>query len=62
MPGFEIIDSKEFLRLKKIFQSEKVFFRYGFESIRKNQFFVKKFENDFAKKVKSKYDLAVTSG
>mgnify|MGYP000330115030 CR=1 FL=1 len=62
MPGFEIIDSKEFLRLKKIFQSEKVFFRYGFENIRKNQFFVETFENDFAKKVKSKYALGVTSG
>tara|TARA_B110000971_G_C19966964_1_gene480704 strand:+ start:204 stop:1349 length:1146 start_codon:yes stop_codon:yes gene_type:complete len=62
MPGFEIIDSKEFLRLKKIFQSEKVFFRYGFENIRKNQFFVETFENDFAKKVKSKHALAVTSG
>lgn len=62
MPGFEIIDSKEFLKLKKIFQTEKVFFRYGFENIRKNQFFVESFETDFAKKVKSKYALAVTSG
>ena len=62
MPGFEIIDSKEFSRLKKIFQAEKVFFRYGFENIRKNQFFVEKFENDFAKKIKSKHALAVTSG
>ena len=44
MPGFEIIDSKEFSRLKKIFQAEKVFFRYGFENIRKNQFFVERFE------------------
>ncbi len=62
MPGFEIIDSKEFLRLKKIFKSEKVFFRYGFENIRKNQFYVKNFENNFSKKLKSKHALAVTSG
>ena len=29
MPGFEIIDSKEFSRLKKIFQAEKVFLDMG---------------------------------
>ena len=63
MPGFETIDKQELKHLKKIFQNGGgVLFRHGFEKIRGNSFQVKEFEKKFAKKFKSKYALAVSSG
>ncbi len=63
MPGFETIDKQELKHLKKIFQNGGgVLFRHSFEKIRGNSFQVKEFEKKFAKKFKSKYALAVSSG
>ena len=61
MPGYEIIGSEEKKEINKIFDSGGVLFRQGFEKIRK-RYFVKDFENLFAKNIKSKHCLAVTSG
>tara|TARA_B100001248_G_scaffold262314_2_gene257483 strand:- start:1995 stop:3143 length:1149 start_codon:yes stop_codon:yes gene_type:complete len=63
MPGFETIDRQELKYLKKIFQNGGgVLFRHGFEKIRGRSFQVEEFEKKFAKKFKSKYALAVSSG
>ncbi len=63
MPGFEVINYKEENYLRKIFKKGNgVFFRHGFESLRKNSYQVKNFEKNFAKKFKAKYSLAVSSG
>ena len=61
MPGFEIIDHKEKKELNKIFNNGGVLFAHGFEKIRKN-FYVREFEKAFGRKLKSKYNLAVSSG
>ncbi len=62
MPGYEIIDKKELLQVSEIFTKSKTLFRMGFEKQRRGIFKVKEFERSFAKKFKSKYALAVTSG
>ena len=62
MPGYELIDNKEFLEISDIFKKSKTLFRMGFEKKRKGIFKVKKFENKFARKFSSKYALAVSSG
>ena len=62
MPGFEIIDKKEKLEIDSIFKKGAVLFRHGFDEKRKGSYKVKQFENNFKKKFKSKYSLAVTSG
>ena len=62
MPGYELIDKKEFEQVSEIFRKSKTLFRMGFDKQRKGIFKVKDFENSFAKKLKSKYALAVTSG
>lgn len=62
MPGFEIINKEEFINIKKIFKNNCILFKYGFENLRNNLFFVKSFENSFKNKINSKYALAVTSG
>lgn len=62
MPGYELIDNKELEEISKIFMNGSVLYRYGFEKIRNNKFFVKEFEKKFSKSINSKYSLAVTSG
>ncbi len=62
MPGFEIIGKKEKLEIDTIFKKGAVLFRHGFDEKRKGSYKVKQFENNFKKKFKSKYSLAVTSG
>lgn len=62
MPGFELIDKKELKEITHIFKNGSVLFRQGFESQRNNVYKVKKFEDNFKKKLKSKFSLAVTSG
>ena len=61
MPGYEIIDKKEFLAVKKVFDEGGVFFAHGFDNIRK-KYYVREFEKNNANFFKSKYTLAVTSG
>ncbi len=61
MPGFEIINHKEKKAVNKIFENGGVLFAHGFEKSRKN-FHVREFEKTFGKKLKSKYNLAVSSG
>ena len=63
MPGFETINQKELNQIKKIFTVGKgVLFRSGFDKLRGKSFQVNEFEKKFAKKFKSKYALAVSSG
>ena len=63
MPGFETIDQKELNSIKKIFtKGGGVLFRHGFNGLRSNSYQVDEFEKKFAKKFKSNYALAVSSG
>tara|TARA_Y100000590_G_scaffold470736_1_gene669014 strand:- start:10015 stop:11172 length:1158 start_codon:yes stop_codon:yes gene_type:complete len=62
MPGYELIDRKEFNEVSDIFRKNKILFRMGFEKIRKGIYKVKKFETLFAQQFKAKYALGVTSG
>lgn len=62
MPGYELIDNKEFSQITEIFKKSKTLFRMGFENQRKGIFKVSEFEKKFARKMNSKYSLAVTSG
>ncbi len=62
MPGYEVIDNKEFKQISQIFKKSKTLFRMGFDKQRKGIYKVKEFEKNFAKKFKSNYALAVTSG
>ena len=62
MPGFEIINDKEYLAVKKLFKKEGgVLFAHGFEKIRK-KYHVREFEYNFKKKMNCKHALAVSSG
>ena len=63
MPGFEVIDNKEFLEVKKIFKNNNgVLFAHGFEKLRKNKFYVRDFEKKISKELNIKYSLCVSSG
>lgn len=62
MPGFELIGREEKNQLNSIFSNGGIFFRQGFENLRKNSFKVLEFEKKFSKHMGSKYALAVTSG
>ena len=62
MPGYELIDKKEFEQVSEIFRKSKTLFRMGFDKQRKGIFKVKDFENSFAKKLKSKYFFFVNQG
>ena len=62
MPGYEILDNKEFEEISQIFKKSKTLFRMGFDKQRKGIYKVQEFERNFAKKFKSRYALAVTSG
>ena len=61
MPGFELIDRKEFIAVKKIFDDGGILFAHGFDNIRKN-YHVREFEKNFKKYIGAKYCLAVSSG
>lgn len=62
MPGYELIGIEEKKELNSIFKNGSILFRHGFEKLRNNSYKVDEFERKFAKKFKSKYSLAVTSG
>jgi len=61
MPGFELIDYREKTALVDIFNQGSIFFRHGFDKIRKH-FHVKEFEKECEKYFKCKYCLLVSSG
>lgn len=61
MPGFELINYKEKQAVNKLFKEGAVFFAHGFQKLRK-KYHVREFEAKAAKKIGSKYSLAVTSG
>ena len=63
MPGWELIGSEEKKNINKIFsESNGIMFAHGFENIRNNNYFVRKFEKKVKKKLGVKYCLATTSG
>ena len=62
MPGYEIIDNKEFKEVSEVFKKSRVLFRMGFDKQRNGVYKVKDFEKKFSSKLKSKYALAVSSG
>lgn len=62
MPGYELIDNKEYLECRDVLKKSKTFFRMGFDKQRKGIFKVSLFEKKFAKHFRSKYALGVTSG
>ena len=61
MPGFELIDKKEYQAVKKIFDDGGILFAHGFDKLRKN-YHVREFENNFKRYIGAKYCLAVSSG
>jgi 8-amino-3,8-dideoxy-alpha-D-manno-octulosonate transaminase len=62
MPGYELIGKEEKGQIDEVFKNGGVLFRHGFDALRNNTFKVREFEDAFAKKMKKKYALAVTSG
>ena len=62
MPGYELIGKEEKNQVDEVFKNGGVLFRHGFDALRNNTFKVREFEVAFAKKMKAKYALAVTSG
>lgn len=62
MPGFELIGKEEHEELNDLMNNSGILFRHGFDALRNNVFKVKEFENNFAKFMKVKNALAVTSG
>jgi 8-amino-3,8-dideoxy-alpha-D-manno-octulosonate transaminase len=62
MPGYEFIGKEEKAEVDKVFdESGGVLYRYGFDKLR-TRYFVKEFEQEFAKKLNVPYSLAVCSG
>tara|TARA_B110000858_G_C17776195_1_gene462356 strand:+ start:603 stop:1739 length:1137 start_codon:yes stop_codon:yes gene_type:complete len=62
MPGFEIIDSKESKAVSRLFKEENgILFAHGFDNLRK-KYHVRELEQNFNKKLKSKYTLVLSSG
>lgn len=62
MPGFEVIDDREFEQVADVFRNGGVLFRHGFEGLRNGVFKVKEFEEAFADYMGVRDALAVTSG
>ena len=60
MPGYELLDKKEFSQISDVFLKVKLYFEWVLK-IERSIFKVKEFETNFAKKLKSKHALAVTS-
>ena len=61
MPGFEIIDDLEKKAIVKLFDEGGILMAHGFDNVRKH-FYVREFEDNFKKKIKTNNALAVTSG
>jgi 8-amino-3,8-dideoxy-alpha-D-manno-octulosonate transaminase len=61
MPGFEIFGIEEKESVNEVLNTG-VLFRYGFDGVRQDIWKAKTFENEFAKKINSKYCLLVSSG
>ncbi len=61
MPGYELIDKLEKKAVNKLFDESSILMAHGFENLRKN-YYVRSLEKNFAKKVNSKFALAVSSG
>tara|TARA_B100001093_G_C26790383_1_gene998700 strand:+ start:604 stop:1764 length:1161 start_codon:yes stop_codon:yes gene_type:complete len=62
MPGFELINDKEYLECKQVLKKSKTFFRMGFDKLRHKIFKVIEFEKKFNNYFGVKYSLGVTSG
>ena len=62
MPGYQLLDNKEFSEISEGFKKSKSLFRMGVDLQRKGIFKVQEFEKKFAKKLSSNFSLAVTSG
>lgn len=62
MPGFELIDDKEFLEVKEVFEKSKILFRHSFDNLRNGVYKVRDFEKQFSNHMGVKDALAVTSG
>ena len=58
MPGYELLDKKEFSQISDVFLKSKTLFRMGFENQRKGIFKVKEFERNFANVTSSSLRLA----
>ena len=61
MPGFEIFGDEERKQVNDVLDSG-ILMRYGFDGLRNNHWKAKEFENNFAKKMQSKYCQLVSSG
>ena len=61
MPGFEIINDLEKKAIVRLFDEGGILMAHGFDNIRKH-FYVREFEDNFKKKIKTSKALAVTSG
>ena len=61
MPGSEIIDEKEKNAISKLFSESGILVSTGNKS-QKRRFYVRELEKKFARKMKCKFALAVTSG
>jgi len=61
MPGYELINKKEKFAVNELFKEGGVLFAHGFEKLRK-KFHVREFEKNFAKYLRTKKCLAVSSG
>ncbi|MGH9371334.1 MAG: DegT/DnrJ/EryC1/StrS family aminotransferase [Vicinamibacterales bacterium] len=62
MPGFELIDDREREAVNEVFDRGGVFFRHGFDAMRRNIFKVREFEDAFARALGARYAQSVTSG
>lgn len=62
MPGYEVIGEEELEEVTSVFKNGGVLFRHGFDTLRGDSYKVMEFEEKFAKKMKSNFALAVTSG
>lgn len=62
MPGFELIDERERAAVNEVFDRGGVFFRHGFDAMRKHIFKVREFEDAFAAALGARYAQSVTSG
>lgn len=62
MPGFELIDERERAAVNEVFDRGGVFFRHGFDAMRKHVFKVREFEDAFAAAMGVRYAQSVTSG
>ena len=62
MPGFELVNNKEYLECKQVLKKSKTFFRMGFDKLRNKIFKVLEFEKNFSLYFGVNHSLGVTSG